>query len=534
MAALYSDRNIRGKIQDFEKQLNTTETSIPTPRPRNTKRPTVAPKPIMTPRASVSSTTEEETNTQLFPDRVISTENTPVPSAVIPRPQIPRRASLNLNDQFTAQTLIKAPPQLPPRPSLRRATALNSQDEDTAFSSPPFSSGKQPQYNSQRSTKENDYVEDSVNSISSDHKASFTNRVIRKPTIIRVPSKQEKEVFGDVLTTVSGQKAIGDPPPSLRHKESFRSVCDLALPSRPNGSKVLPSRPPSFKSSPGRPPPPRNDSIQRNSTLPSNKPRRDSTRKSPVLPPRPNPGHWLYNKYTLEIPHGIAEHDYNGMHTGELSFQQKDSQTFECQVGDAKGSVNKSCMKIITPLGSYSNRDCNPGPQNTSCQTFSNSAQNGTLQVQALYDFTPEGPGELGLRAGDILNNVEQMDSKWYLATSKGITGFFPINYVKVLSRQTALKPTPTPAPQNVRFDFEGEHSDELSFTEGQVIRLLEYARQDWARGEIGGHFGIFPLNFVEVLEDQSGVPLPVERVRALYDFTGETNGDLSFLRGDV
>ena len=52
------------------------------------------------------------------------------------------------------------------------------------------------------------------------------------------------------------------------------------------------------------------------------------------------------------------------------------------------------------------------------------------------------------------------------------------------------------------RFDFEGEHSDELSFTEGDVIQLKEYVGQDWARGQIGVSTGIFPLNFVEVIED--------------------------------
>lgn len=67
------------------------------------------------------------------------------------------------------------------------------------------------------------------------------------------------------------------------------------------------------------------------------------------------------------------------------------------------------------------------------------------------------------------------------------------------------------------RFDFEGEQSDELSFSEGQVIRLMENIGEEWARGEVGGHVGIFPLNFVEVLEDlppsppknQTRVPLP-------------------------
>lgn len=52
------------------------------------------------------------------------------------------------------------------------------------------------------------------------------------------------------------------------------------------------------------------------------------------------------------------------------------------------------------------------------------------------------------------------------------------------------------------RFDFEGEHSDELSFTEGDVIKLRAYVGQEWARGQVGTLTGIFPLNFVEIVED--------------------------------
>lgn len=52
------------------------------------------------------------------------------------------------------------------------------------------------------------------------------------------------------------------------------------------------------------------------------------------------------------------------------------------------------------------------------------------------------------------------------------------------------------------RFDFEGEHGDELTFSEGDVIQLKEYVGEDWARGQIGISVGIFPLNFVEIIED--------------------------------
>ncbi len=40
------------------------------------------------------------------------------------------------------------------------------------------------------------------------------------------------------------------------------------------------------------------------------------------------------------------------------------------------------------------------------------------------------------------------------------------------------------------------------------MIRLKEYVGEEWARGEVNGHVGIFPLNFVEVLEDLPPVPV--------------------------
>lgn len=52
------------------------------------------------------------------------------------------------------------------------------------------------------------------------------------------------------------------------------------------------------------------------------------------------------------------------------------------------------------------------------------------------------------------------------------------------------------------RFDFEGEHSDELSFSEGDVIKLKAYVGEEWVRGQVGTLTGIFPLNFVEIVED--------------------------------
>ena len=55
------------------------------------------------------------------------------------------------------------------------------------------------------------------------------------------------------------------------------------------------------------------------------------------------------------------------------------------------------------------------------------------------------------------------------------------------------------------RFEFEGEGDNDLSFKEGDVISLKE-RDGEWLKGELRGKNGLFPLSFVEIIED-----LPVE-----------------------
>ncbi|MEQ2172519.1 hypothetical protein GOODEAATRI_021923, partial [Goodea atripinnis] len=113
------------------------------------------------------------------------------------------------------------------------------------------------------------------------------------------------------------------------------------------------------------------------------------------------------------------------------------------------------------------------------------------------------------------------------------------------------------------RFEFEGEHNDELSFSEGDVIQLKEYVADDWARGQIGMSVGIFPLNFVEIIEDLPPSPNQQSAARialpgpvapfviytfsvqdnaarssvvwavALYDYAAKSKDELSFQKDD-
>ncbi|XP_041922756.1 SH3 domain-containing protein 19 isoform X1 [Alosa sapidissima] len=627
-----SDMSIRTKIQAFEGQVSTNDhvgTPVPVPKPRNqqSKPPMLAPKPALVPQPSVKRQIDENHNES--GNEVASVASKLVP-ALVPRPVPPKKPSIDQRDDPTVVTpkaallppprpplqnkpisflpeetpMTKAPPPVLRKPS--RELLNHNNHNSTSLSSAPSGATEWPNLRSSRvysgQSKQENEIADSPAPAPTPPKpvrgveGSFNRGgVMRKPTMIRVPSTSGKlaDDSQDAPPPLPVQMPVGGPPPPSQ-KNSFRSQDfgsgsspEPLLPPRPASVKVLPPRPPPAKAGPDRPPPPRKEAFQPPASVSSvakgasanegqYQERRSSKtpKKGPVLPPRPKPGHPLYNKYTLEIPHAIAEFDCNGTNPGELSFQknevlvlldQIDSKTFECQAGAVSGRVQKSYMKIITPLSAHSLEEA---PQNTQPEP----SGNGGMQVQALHDFIPEGPGELHLRAGDVVGQVEQLDDEWYLGTLRGVTGFFPISYVKLTVRsskpisQSAVPSThaktlpeaPSSGPRCVaRFAFEAEHSDELMFCEGDVIQLHEYIGQDWARGKLGTCVGIFPLNYVEIIEDlpaqtasdagQTKIALPgmvsspsmssnpnqAEWAEALYDFTAETDDDLPFQQGD-
>ena len=52
------------------------------------------------------------------------------------------------------------------------------------------------------------------------------------------------------------------------------------------------------------------------------------------------------------------------------------------------------------------------------------------------------------------------------------------------------------------RYDYDSDDPGDLSFHCGDTIRLLEWEGEDWLRGELRNKQGIFPITFVEVIEE--------------------------------
>ncbi|XP_015264533.1 PREDICTED: SH3 domain-containing protein 19 isoform X2 [Gekko japonicus] len=412
-----------------------------------------------------------------------------------------------------------------------------------------------------------------------------------KPNNIKAP-KKESECSG--LTQLSKNEPTMPSRRGIRFRTAILFTPTIGLyefwqriSHRPVEGKNIPARPPPPKGAPGRPPPPKNTKTKPSSRT-DNFCRSSSDtilhkkhsmfglgvkraksqinkNQDPALPPRPKPGHPLYSKYMLPVPHGIAKEDISPKNTGGLSCKRGDvlvlvdhidSNYIECQRGEETGKVRLSQVEIITPIDE-SSRNREKDSDNT--QTISDTS---VPHAVVLHDFLAEDPDDLGLNSGETVYLLKKIDDEWYRGKCKNRTGIFPASFVKVIvdiPGESNRKKVPSSSPSVTgprcvsRFEYIGDKNDELSFSEGEIIILKEYVNEEWAKGELRGASGIFPLNFVEVIEDlpapDGGASLKNEKGNcasltqleqhsgkwcdALYDFTAETNEDLSFKRGD-
>lgn len=70
-------------------------------------------------------------------------------------------------------------------------------------------------------------------------------------------------------------------------------------------------------------------------------------------------------------------------------------------------------------------------------------------------------------------------------------------------------------------YDYSAQNDDELAFSKGQIINVLNKDDPDWWRGEVNGQVGLFPSNYVKLTADtdpsqQCKCPWPPRRLSPL------------------
>ncbi|CAD6195626.1 unnamed protein product [Caenorhabditis auriculariae] len=125
----------------------------------------------------------------------------------------------------------------------------------------------------------------------------------------------------------------------------------------------------------------------------------------------------------------------------------------------------------------------------------------GWLEGYSLNDYGMQlGPKGL-LPEGYMVKLTE--DAPAAVEEHRGMTSSFTTNFNEVQMRQQPQANSYSVAPYaRANFDFQGEFSNELSFSVDEMITLRRRVDADWLEGSIGERIGIFPSSFVQIIVD--------------------------------
>lgn len=156
----------------------------------------------------------------------------------------------------------------------------------------------------------------------------------------------------------------------------------------------------------------------------------------------------------------------------------------------------------------------------------SSDLQSPKKVIKALYDYQPQGPGELKFRKGDffhVLSDGENLENEngWCEATNpmSNTKGMVPISYFEVFNRSRPIEASSTPAlqPQTrtqrnsnqtlyavTLYEFKAERDDELDIVPGENLIICAHHAFEWFIAKpinrLGGP-GLVPVLYVKIID---------------------------------
>ncbi|KAK3610685.1 hypothetical protein CHS0354_028076 [Potamilus streckersoni] len=127
-------------------------------------------------------------------------------------------------------------------------------------------------------------------------------------------------------------------------------------------------------------------------------------------------------------------------------------------------------------------------------------------KAKAIYNFTAQNPRELSFKKGDIIYLTRQIDKNWFEGERHGRLGIFPVNYIEVITSIEAAQSAARQAEGQARakYNFNAQTSVELSLKKGEFVTLLRRVDENWYEGRIGNRQGIFPILYIDVIQEPS------------------------------
>ncbi|GFO47281.1 Sh3 domain-containing kinase-binding protein 1-like [Plakobranchus ocellatus] len=150
------------------------------------------------------------------------------------------------------------------------------------------------------------------------------------------------------------------------------------------------------------------------------------------------------------------------------------------------------------------------------------------------YEYIAEQEDELTLKVGDIITGVQTAEGGWWEGELNGKKGMFPENFVKLVKRRDKEEKQKATQRKSVRvlaekfkdgipmggappkkkekkklckvlFEYKKENDDELDLAVGDLVEFHKQVEEGWWEGTLKGKHGVFPSNFVEMIEEPTG-----------------------------
>uniref|UniRef100_A0A6I8PEI2 Intersectin 2 n=1 Tax=Ornithorhynchus anatinus TaxID=9258 RepID=A0A6I8PEI2_ORNAN len=200
----------------------------------------------------------------------------------------------------------------------------------------------------------------------------------------------------------------------------------------------------------------------------------------------------------------IALYSYSSSEPGDLTFIEGEEILVTQKDGEWwTGSIDER-------IGIFPSNYVKPKDQ----ESFGSAGKSGIANkkpeiAQVTSAYTASGAEQLSLAPGQLILILKKNPSGWWQGElqargKKRQKGWFPASHVKLLG-PSSERTTPAfhPVCQVIAmYDYIANNEDELNFSKGQLINVLNKDDPDWWQGEINGVTGLFPSNYVKMTTD--------------------------------
>ncbi|XP_043479602.1 SH3 domain-containing kinase-binding protein 1-like [Leptopilina heterotoma] len=171
----------------------------------------------------------------------------------------------------------------------------------------------------------------------------------------------------------------------------------------------------------------------------------------------------------------------------------------ETTAGSASGTLAGNRTNIGTGEGSSSSK---------SDEVTLRNGGSGRRICRVLFSYEPCNGDELKLVPNENVEFLGEVEEGWWRGRLNRRVGVFPSNFVSPPSHEETTKNKDKEVEElcRVLFPYETTNEDELTLAEGDIIKVLSKDAPDkgWWQGQLRGRIGLFPDNFVEVLNSKS------------------------------